>query len=277
MLRNVTDLKGYAISATDGAIGHVTDFYFDDEAWVIRYLVVDTGTWLSSRKVLISPLAIGSVDWTKKMLAVSITKEQVEHSPDVDTHQPVSRQHEKRYLEYYGYPTYWWGAGLWGEGSRLGAILPGLSCVGADAAENAAKAEQSRASAEPARRNDDDPHLRSCDEVMGYHIQATDGDIGHVQGLLIDEENWAIRYIVVDTRNWWLGHRVVIAPQWIRGVSWPNTTVSVDLTRQAVKDAPPYDSEVELDRNLEAGINEHYGRAGYWTTEAKHEIADRSR
>ena len=272
MLRNLTDLKGYAILATDGAIGHVTDFYFDDEAWVIRYLVVDTGTWLSSRKVLISPIAIGHPDWTEKVLPVAITKEQVKNSPEIDTHKPVSRQHEKRYLEYYGYPHYWWGTGLWGEGATM---LTGLGCGGTDAEDHKAKVEQGRPLAQPARRNDHDPHLRSCNEVMGYHIQATDGDIGHVQGLLVDEETWAIRYIVVDTSNWWLGHRVVIAPQWIRGVSWPNATVSVNLTRQAVKEAPPYDSEVQLNRNQETGIHEHYGRPGYWMTEVREEITSR--
>ena len=116
MLRSMKNLEDYAIRATDGIIGHVKDFYFDDEAWVIRYLVVDTGTWLSSRKVLISPISIGHPDWTDRVLPVSITKEQVKNSPDIDTQKPVSRQHEIQYLGYYGYPYYWGGAGLWGEG-----------------------------------------------------------------------------------------------------------------------------------------------------------------
>ncbi len=106
---------------------------------------------------------------------------------------------------------------------------------------------------------------------MDYHIEATDGDVGHVQGMLVDEETWAIRYIIVNTSNWWLGHQVLIAPQWIQDVSWSDATVSVNLTRQAVKDAPPYDSAAQLDRDQEIGIHEHYGRIGYWTTETKHE------
>jgi len=104
--------------------------------------------------------------------------------------------------------------------------------------------------------------------MLGYDIQATDGDIGHVQGLLVDEETWAIRYMVVETGHWWLGHRVLIAPQWILKVSWSDTAVAVNLTRQAVKDAPPYDSAVELDREQEIGIHEHYGLPAYWSAEA---------
>ncbi len=117
MLRSMHDLQDYAIRATDGDIGHVKDFYFDDEWWAVRYLVVETGTWLSDRKVLISPIAIGRPNWTDKVLPVSITKEQVKDGPDIDTEKPVSRQHEISYLGYYGYPYYWDGGGLWGAGA----------------------------------------------------------------------------------------------------------------------------------------------------------------
>ena len=110
-----------------------------------------------------------------------------------------------------------------------------------------------------------DSHLRSCNAVMKYHIRATDGDIGHIHSLLVDDETWAIRYLIVATNNWWLGHHVLIAPQWIDDVSWFDCKVSVDLTRQAVKDAPPYDADVSLNREQEVSIHQHYGRAGYWT------------
>jgi hypothetical protein len=267
MLRSMNDLEQYAIRATDGNIGHVKDFYFDDEAWVIRYFIVDTGGWLSSRKVLISPIAIGDPDWTNKLLPVSITKEQVKNSPDIDTDKPVSRQHEMRYLGYYGYPYYWGGVGLWGGDAYPDMMLNGYG--GFSAAPYAAdpKAQEAYALADEARHRDDDLHLRSCKAVMDYHIEASDGDIGHVQGLLVDEQTWAIRYMIVNTSNWWLGHQVLIAPQWIKNVNWTEATVSVDLTRQAVKDAPQYDSTAQLDRTQEMGIHEHYGRPGYWANE----------
>jgi len=108
---------------------------------------------------------------------------------------------------------------------------------------------------------------------MDYHVHATDGDIGHVQGLLVDDENWKIRYLIVNTSNWWLGHEVLIAPQWIRDVTWTDAKVSVNLTRQALKDAPPYESATQLDRKEEARVYNHHGRAGYWADEMIRESA----
>ncbi len=266
MLRSTKDLEGYAIQATDGTIGHVKDFYFDNEMWVIRYLIVDTGTWLESREVLISPIAIGQPNWEENVLSVTLTKAQVKNSPDIDTDKPVSRQHEIHYFGYYGYPFYWGGTGLWGTEIYPNMMMLGYAGLIATPPVEQPEVEQ----AESTEHQDEDPHLHSCDAIVNYHIMATDGDIGHVQGMLVDEETWAIRYLIVDTSNWWLGHQVLIAPQWIEGVSWHDTTVSVSLTRQEVKDAPPYDAAVPLDRDQEFGIFKHYGRPGYWAGDVKH-------
>ncbi len=272
MLRTMKDLEGCAIQATDASIGHVTDFYFDDKSWVIRYLVVDTGSWLSSRKVLISPIAIGHSNWSEKLLSVSITKEQVKSSPDIDTKKPVSRQHEIQYLGYYGYPFYWDGVGLWGGGIYPNMMMSGYSGLIAPPQLSSPEEMEAYERDEVSRHKDDDPHLRSYNAIMDYHIQATDGDIGHVQGLLVDEETWAIRYFIVNTSNWWLGHLVLVAPQWIQQVSWLDRTVSVDLTRQSVKDAPAYDASLQLSREREMEIFQYYGHPGYWEDEIKFEV-----
>ncbi len=264
MLCSLKDLESYAIEAIDGRIGHVQDFYFDDFAWVIRYFVVDTGTWLSSRKVLISPIAIGPRNWEEKVLPVSITKLQVENSPSIDTEKPVSRQHEIKYLRYFGYPFYWGGVGLWGAGAFPGLMMPGYDGSIVATPADSFDREAAYARADAAEHYDDDLHLRSCKAVMEYHVMAADGDIGHVQGLLVDEETWAIRYLIVNISNWWLGHQVLIAPQWIKEVSWPDATVTVKLTRQKVKDAPPYHSAALLNRKEEMSIFEHYGHPPYW-------------
>ena len=269
MLRSLRDLEGYVISATDGSIGQVKDVYFDDKSWVVRYLIVDTGSWLSSRKVLISPIAIGQSNSGDRVLPASISREQVKNSPDIDTDKPVSRQHEMEYLGYYEYPYYWGGAGFWGAGVYPNAMLMGVGFAGSDAAHATAQAAEARAAREAVRHQDDDPHLRSGHAVMKYDIEASDGGVGHVQGLLIDEETWAIRYLIVNTSNWWVGHRVLIAPQWIKSVSWPDHSVMVNLTRQAVKDAPPYNSAVTLDREGESRLHKHYASAGYWADEVK--------
>jgi sporulation protein YlmC with PRC-barrel domain len=265
MLRSMSDLEDCALRATDGTIGQVKDFYFDDESWVIRYLVVDAGKWLLSRKVLISPIAIGRPDWTERELPVSITKEQVKNSPDIDTDKPVSRQNEMQYLGYYGFPYYWGEGGLWGNGAYPSVLMTGDFAMPPLAAGQESEAAYSRA--ETQRHQDDDVHLRSCKAVMNYHIHATDGAIGHVQDMLVDEETWAIRYFIVHTSNWWLGHKVLIAPQWVKEVRWSDATLAIGLARQEVKNAPPYDPSLRLNREQEMRIHEHYGREAYWVGE----------
>ena len=264
MLRNTNDLQGYAIQATDGPIGHVKDFYFDDQKWVVRYFIVDTGTWLSSREVLVSPMAIGQPNWRDEVLPASMTKEQIKHSPDIDTNKPVSRQHEMEYLNYYSYPYYWGGAGLWGGEMGPNMIMPGYEGRQAGPHPVRTPEELAQERVQALARKDDDPHLRSCKSVVGHAIHATDGDIGHVQSLLVDDETWAVRYLVVDTSNWWLGHKVLIVPQWVQDISWAQANVSVNLSRQAIQDAPRYDPAATFERKNEDDYFKHYGRANYW-------------
>ena len=264
MLRSTKDLDNYKISAIDGDIGHVKDFYFDDDAWVVRYLVVDAGAWLSSRKVLISPISVRQPNGLERTLPVSISKQQVKNSPDIDTDKPVSRQNEGQFLGYYGYPNYWGGAGIWGAGLYPYTMIPGDAGYGVDRAERE-RALEAYLRDERARHRNDDPHLRSCKTVTGYHIHASDGEIGHVSGFLVDDETWAIRYLIVDTSNWWVGHKVLIAPPWIQGVHWSDQTVSVDLSREAIKNAPSYDAEGDWGREQELNLYRHHGRDGYWS------------
>jgi uncharacterized protein YrrD len=249
MLRNATALEKCTIGATDGHIGKVHDLYFDDRQWVVRYLVVNTGAWLLDRAVLVSPISVrSSASWQDDVLSASISKEQVKNSPPIDTDKPVSRQYEKSYYSYYGYPYYWGGMGIWGGSGYPTMMMPAL-------AHNLAAAELERAHG--------DAHLRSCREVTGYKLRAADGDLGHVQGYLIDDQSWAIRFLIVNTSNWWLGHSVLIACEWIDDVDWAFHTVATALTREAVKGSPPYDSDMLLDFAGEQSIYRHYGRNAY--------------
>ncbi len=275
MLRGVEDLEGCAVGLSGGVVGHVEDLYFDDEAWIVRYFGVDTGGWLSSRKVLISLDAGGKRSSSQRVLPVSLTRETVKNSPDIDTKKPVSRQHEKDYLEYYGYPLYWGAVGFWGGGIYPGSMPLGR---GGDRARSLATgpSDATATLAETQPKPDADSHLRSCQTVRGYHVHASDGDIGHVQGMLVDDETWAIRYLVVNTSNWWLGHKVLVASQWIDSVRWLDAKVSVDVTRQAVKDSPPFIHTAPVDRQQETSLYEHYGRRSYWTNDLERET-ERSR
>jgi uncharacterized protein YrrD len=263
VLRNVKDLRGYAISAKDGLIGKVSDLYFDDERWAIRYFVVDTGNWLSGKQVLISPHSIGHPDWMGQLLPVALTKAQVERSPDIDTRQPLSRQHEAEYLGYYGYPYYWGGSGLWGM-EAYPSSLTGLALGGAEMQLRPPKSQSHAAF-----------HLQSCKDGIGHQVHATDGDIGHLEDMLVDEQSWAIRYLIVNTSNWWSGHRVLVAPQWLEALTWSAAKLSVGMTRQAIKDAPIFDPAAQLDRQQEQAIYEHYGRPDYWTDRAMQDAAAR--
>ena len=255
MLRSMKDVKGFTIGATDGDIGTVKEFYFDDVSFTVRYVVVDTGTWLSERKVLLSPIALRGMDWENKRITAALTKAQVEKSPDIDTDKPVSRQHEVAYYGYYGYTPYWEGSFLWGA-------YP-YPYVESGPAPSAADLERER------RWNWEskdgyDLHLRSSGAVTGHHIQATDGDLGHVSDFLVDDGSWAIRYMIVDTTNWWPGKKVLVAPAWIAEVNWAESKVHVDLKREQIKTSPEYDPAQPLDRAYETRLYGHYTRPHYW-------------
>jgi hypothetical protein len=259
MLHNTKDLEGFSVGATDGSIGKVKDFYFDDEAWVVRYLVVDTGKWLADRRVLIAWAALGEPNLVDEVIPAALTQSQVRQSPDIDTHKPISRQQEEKYLTYYGYANYWGGAGLLPGDLSPGLLMPAYPGISAPPLANMEERKAIRRKHDSAigQGDADDPHLRSSSAVTGYHVHATDGDIGHVDGLLLDPHTWAIRFLIVNTSNWWVGHRVMIATRMVRDVSWANSKLSIALTRDAVKGAHVYDDTQPGSDEGEYGI---YGK-----------------
>jgi sporulation protein YlmC with PRC-barrel domain len=252
MFRNASTLEGSTVTGTDGEIGHVEDVYFDDETWAIRYLVVNTGNWLSSRKVLISPHSVTQPLGSSRTIDVSLTRERVKSSPPLDTHRPVSRQHEREYLGYYGYRTYWDDApGPLATSPMMPLAVP---------PDYTQRHETREAESKP-----EDAHLRSIEHVSGYHVQASDEGIGHVDGFVFECESWAIRYLIVDTRNWWPGgSKVLVATQWIERIDWNEHKVHTTLTRKAVQASPEYQEAVELDRPYETRLHAAYGLDGYW-------------
>ena len=216
---NTQAIYGYKLAATDGDIGHIRDFYFDDKTWVVRYLVADTGNWLSGRLVLISPHAFGAFDRDEKTLAVKLTRKRIEESPSIETHRPVSRQYEVDYYRYYGWPAYWEGAGMWGLGS-----FPVVTPPSGD--ELAALGPHHHRA---------DKHLQSALSVQGYHIQASDGVIGHVTGFMVDDKSWTIRELVVETGHWYAGKEILISPAKVSEVSYEQSKVGVHLTMADIR------------------------------------------
>lgn len=249
MLRSVNELYNFVLEAQDGEIGRCKDFLFDDERWTVRYMAADTGKWLPGRKVLISPISLGEPGWFNRRFEVKLTKEQIENSPPLDSDAPVSRQFETKWFAYYGYPYYWGGVGIWGGEPYPGPLFLQKGVY----AEN-----------EP-EFSEDNIHTRSAKEVIGYHIQAADDKIGHVEDFLLEDDSWTIRYMVVDTRNWLPGRKVLVTPAWIEAVDWSERKVHVDLTKDQIKESPEYDPSSPVMREYEERLYEFYGRPGYWT------------
>lgn len=245
MLRNIKNLFGYKIHARDGTIGEVCDFFFDDETWAVRYLVADVETWLLDRKVLISPAAFGQPEWESEYFSVVLTRQQVKNSPDIDTHKPISRQHQIELHNYYGWPLYWHAGGPYN--------IPPVTHI--------AETEQEKAST---RKDERDSHLRSMREVKNYHIHAIGGEIGHVSDFLVDDKTWVVRYIVVDTGSWLPGKKILIAPLWIDKVRWEESKVYVDLPKEMIKNSPKYDPSIPVNREYEIALYDYYCRPKYW-------------
>jgi hypothetical protein len=244
MLRPFTDIKNFALAATDGEIGKVKELYFDDKNWTVRYVVVDTGGWLTGRKVLLAPRSFGMIDQEAKRITVHLTREQIENSPSIDADKPVSRQHEEEWHRYYGYPGYW--------------MMPEAIAFGV-----APLAETVSAAREAKNEEHGDPHLRSTSEVTGYSIHATDGDIGHVDDFIVDDGDWAIRYVVIS-RSWWPGKKVMLSSEWIERVSWDARQIFVPLSRETIKGAPDWDDTQPLSRADEQRLFDYYEMRGYW-------------
>ena len=228
MLRSIKQLLGDKLAASDGEIGHVKDFYFDDQNWAVRYVVVDTGSWLSGRKVLLSPHAFGSLHEAGKLMQVNLTRKQIEESPSIESHKPVSRQYEEEYFRYYGWPYYWQGDGLWGMSGFPILELP------------AQPLPSEPLNANIRSPNSADAHLRSTQAVNGYHIQASDGMIGHICDFMMDAQSWAILQLVIKTGNRFSGKEVQIPTSLVERISYDKSTVSVKLTSEAVEQSPAH-------------------------------------
>ncbi|MGD0815255.1 MAG: PRC-barrel domain-containing protein [Verrucomicrobiota bacterium] len=252
MLKTVKTLKGFKLDCLDGEIGRVKEFYFDDRHWTIRYLVADTENWLPDRQVLISPYAmvIFNNDGVDRKIEIYLTKRQIEDSPFLDSDKPVSRQFENAFLGYYEFPAYWGGPCQWGFYSHLEHDR-----------------EKWKASGQIKKPLPKGHHLRSTDALTGFHLQALNGEIGHVEDFVIDDETWAIRYLIVNTHNLWPGRKILFSPQWIENVAWVESKVFVNLSREAIKRSPEYTEEFLLTRDYETELHRHYHRKGYWVDE----------
>lgn len=261
MLRSLKSLERYKVSATDGDIGSVANFLMDDARWTVRYLVVETGGFFDGRQVLITPIAFREVDYSAERFRLTLSMAKVKNSPSINLDLPVSQQHERDYYGYYGYPYYWGYGGLWGMGGYPGAMASGMYESSPDRP------------GEPAA----DRHLRSAKDVTGYHIEGTDGSIGHVKDFVVDDETWEVRYLVVATTNWWPGKSVLVAPEWATRISWLDRKIYLGMTRDAIKRSPEWDATYPIQLTYEEELTRHYVGIPGWAARDRNVLANPTR
>ncbi len=246
MLQRLDKLRGWTVEASDGEVGKVKDFFFDDDRWVVRYFLVDAGSWLG-RDTLVSPLSVNNFDFDRKRFRLSLTRSLIKGSPVFEDRQRLSRRWEATYAGYYKYPYYWGSTGLWGaeeSPEAFGRTAP--STYSADKFSN------------------DEFRQRRVSEVLGFHIRALDGEVGHIDDFLADTNSWKIRYLLADTSNFIGGKWVLISPDWTRRVDWNGLTVNVDMNSNEVKNAPEFDPDRMVDRDYELKLHDYYHRPTYW-------------
>ena len=251
MLLAMSALRGYAIEATDGRMGSVDDFLFDDKTWVVRWVVVDTGGWLHGRQVLVHPSAIGAADLNQNGIPVNLSKAQVEASPALLKGEAVSTGTENKLYSYYGWDPLWSGGGYLGPGTgATSGISESFGEFGFGMQPNSADDVPDEGDANPQRR--------SIADVTGSHIQASDGEIGHVENFIMDSATWKIRYLIVATRNWWPGQHVLISPTAVEDFSWMGREVKLNVTREQVKASPPWDPLATIGDDYVSRLHDHY-------------------
>lgn len=243
MKRSLKNLIGFSIGASDGEIGKVKEFYFDDETWTIRYLIVETGGWLFGRNVLISPMALLTPDWKNQIFPVTLTMQQVKNSPAIDTEKPVSRQQELELYAYYPWGSYW-GSGFYAGGMQLPMSMH-TAIPQQDDHKNKKEVQG-------------DEHLRSTDKVTNYAIKASDGEIGNVVDFIIDDSTWKIEFMVIDTGTWLFERKVLISPKWIKEIKWATSNVVINTSMEHVKSSPEYDPSQPLENEYETKLYKHY-------------------
>lgn len=258
MLKNLKKITNFKILAKDNnhTIGKVRDVYFDDEKWVVRYLVVDTGRWPVVNLTLLSPYDIVEVDWNESNVWAHLTKRQMENGPKALLNRPITRRYEAQYNNYYGLPNYWTsGLGIEIDGLWAGNYYPHRPDNNSELYNPSIDDELKK-----------DKHLRSMEEVLGYHIEAVgDDDFGAITDLILEESTWAIRYIVIDTHKFWPGgKKILFSPAWVEKFDWSTKKLVTDFHRKVIESCPEYNQDLPIENSIEENLLSHFGRSGHW-------------
>jgi sporulation protein YlmC with PRC-barrel domain len=243
---SLKSLIDYAVLAADGEIGSVYDFYFNDNEWVVRYLVVNGIEELAGRPLLVSARAAGIPDPETQTFSTSLAREQALNSPDINLEKPLSRDQEIELHTYFEWPYYW---------EADPAIGPSLAAYPLVELASEIRRQEMENAGEPGETNPE-PSLRLARGVFGYSLLARDGEIGAVDDFIIDEETYRIAYLVVDTGGWLSSRKVLVSPSWVQDVSWAESRITVDLNRETIQKSPEFEPDRLLDPAYAAQLSE---------------------
>jgi sporulation protein YlmC with PRC-barrel domain len=247
MLLSFKDMVGNPVNARDGHVGKVEDVLFEDTDHRVKHVVIDTHRWMPGKRVIVPPRAVTRADAKEGLIDIDLTKQQLEDSPEVTEDMPVSMQHEVEHRGIFQPMAMWYNAGVSPYTFLEPLLAMEVEALGLDGSKRSK-----------------DPHLRSAAELMGYHVKATDGDVGRVDDVLLDTEHWKVQYLIVDTHELWPGGKVLVSTDWLKEVSWEGSWVRVDHTMEAIRAAPHFDHKQPVTREYEDQLHDHYGRLRYW-------------
>jgi uncharacterized protein YrrD len=239
MLRRASDIVGCEIISSDGAIGKVYDIVFGED-WVFQYLVIDIGGWFGGRRLALAFDVVEAIDEDQRSIHVPLSKNDIENCPNVASRNTAAEEAEA----LLGKIWMWTPNSVAHLPEEIRRVLDSEATV----AEKQVAEEhvQSR--------------LRSFRETDGYHIAASDGDIGHLQDLLVDGDTWRIQYLAVNAGNWFFQRNVVIPVQSLESIHWADRRVHLSLLRDEVKHSPEYDPDEPVAQAYEQALRDHYGQ-----------------
>ncbi len=258
MLRKLHSLKSFVVNGKNGKLGKVDDFYFDQEQFVVRYLVIDTGSWLEHEQTLISTHAIDNIDFDSSIIHVNLSSDELEDSPSIEKNEPISKSKEKALIEYFGWPDYWKKSHSSDSELIHAGITERKKLLNFKTLQKEDEAKQKAKKVES--------NLRSLEEIRGYKIHAKDDKFGHLEDLFVEEEDsWIIRYLLIDTRNIMEGKLVIIAPEWIESINWFDKEIFIDKDKKEIEESPEYKEEkAPIDKSYEELLYDHYDEKKYW-------------
>ncbi len=249
MKHRLKDITGLTIETTDGTKGKIKDFLFDEDKWIVRYIEADFGGFFKDKRILLPINVFIDHLWDSKHISINIAKEDIDKSPSPEDKPTVSREYEKELMKHYGYASYW----------SPGYIPP--THTGLYYPARPMNVPTKEISEEKISEEKLDTKLRSFNEVKGYHILATDGHLGHLEDMIVDDADWQMIYVIIDTSNWlpW-SKKVILLINWLDEISFETHEVSINVHTDVIKDAPEFNTDKSVEESFEKALLDYYER-----------------